>query len=95
METSRPFRVPTNYLASIYTSEGVKGGFLTDVTPAGARLENVGGVKVGEVVGFMLLSHQVSALVIWIDGGSAGVEFQPQLTREQFKLLCHLEMTVE
>ena len=88
MKTPRPYRFPTTYPASIYTSEGVKGGFFTDITLAGARLVNVGGVKVGETVSFFALSHQISALVMWIDGENAGVEFQPQLTREQFKLLC-------
>ena len=90
MEKFRPYRFPTTYPASIHTSEGIKDGVFTDITRAGARLENVGGLKVGEVVRFMLLSHEVSALVIWIDGDNAGVEFLPELSMMQFNIMFRL-----
>ena len=90
MEKFRPYRFPTNYPAKIHTSEGVKDGVFTNVTRTGARLENVGGLKVGEVVRFFLLSHQLAASVKWVDGEDAGVEFQPQLSTMQFNIMFRL-----
>ena len=90
MEKFRPYRFPTTYPASIYTSEGIQGCVFTNITRTGARLENVGGLKVGEVVRFMLLSHQLAASVKWVDGEDAGVEFQPQLSTMQFNIMFRL-----
>lgn len=84
MKRFRPYRCPTDRLVTIRTSQGTKNCKVVDVTRAGAKLTGVNGLKNGDKVRLVALSHQLSAIVRWVDGQSAGVEFQPQLSQMQY-----------
>jgi len=63
---------------------------LKDMTPYGARIEGLANLRLGDEVTLLLPELQPkNATVVWIDGQTAGVEFDHPLHGEVFKALVH------
>lgn len=61
---------------------------LKDMTPYGARIEGMGDIRIGDEITLLLPGLQPkTATVAWVDGASAGVEFDHPLHGEIFREL--------
>ncbi len=70
-----------------YRLWGYRGtSMLKDMTPFGARMEGLDSIRIGDEVIVLLPGLQPkSATAVWVDGRSAGVEFDHPLHGEVFR----------
>ena len=61
---------------------------LKDMTPFGARIEGLTDVRMGDEITLLLPGlHAKTATIVWVDGRTAGMEFDHPLHDEVFKTL--------
>lgn len=87
MKRFRPYRFPTDYPIKVSAREGLKHARVVNVTYKGAKLENVAGLRSGEKIYLLALTQQIPAIVKWVDGECAGLEFRPELSQMQYQML--------
>ena len=98
MLTSEPYNFATQIrrtervafdLMVRYRLWGYRGtSMLKDMTPFGARMEGLDDIRTGDEVIVLLPGLQPkSATAVWVDGRSAGIEFDHPLHGEVFRKL--------
>lgn len=86
MEIRRTERVAFDLMVR-YSLWGYRGtSILKDMTPHGARMDGLNDVRTGDEVIVLLPGLQPkSATAVWVDGSSAGIEFDHPLHGEVFR----------